>query len=79
MKYMSTADIREAFLQYFSDKHMHHIERSASLIPSDDPSLLFTNAGMVPYKRIFQGEENTEHLRKQQVKSVCAPVVNIMI
>ncbi|OQX73723.1 MAG: alanine--tRNA ligase [Campylobacteraceae bacterium 4484_4] len=47
-------DIRAAFLEYFREKG-HKIVESAPLVP-DDPTLLFTNAGMVPFKRIFTGE-----------------------
>lgn len=47
-------DIRKAFLDYFAGKG-HQIVPSAPLVP-DDPTLLFTNAGMVPFKRIFTGE-----------------------
>ncbi len=47
-------DIRAAFLEYFREKG-HRIVESAPLVP-DDPTLLFTNAGMVPFKRIFTGE-----------------------
>ncbi len=47
-------DIRQAFLDYFASKG-HKIYESAPLVP-DDPTLLFTNAGMVPFKNIFTGE-----------------------
>ncbi|WP_201351840.1 alanine--tRNA ligase [Hydrogenimonas urashimensis] len=47
-------DIRQAFLDYFASKG-HTIYESAPLVP-DDPTLLFTNAGMVPFKNIFTGE-----------------------
>jgi len=55
-------EIRQAFLDYFRD-HEHEVIKSASLIPRDDPSLLFTNAGMVPFKRVFLGEEKRNYLR----------------
>jgi len=54
--------IRRQFLEYFRNKD-HHITRSASLVPSDDPTLLFTNAGMVQFKRIFLGEEKRDYKR----------------
>ena len=51
---MKTAEIRQNFLSYF-ESHGHSIQKSASLIPHDDKTLLFVNAGMVPFKDIFTG------------------------
>ena len=53
---MKVAQIRAAFLDYFK-KHGHQVMASASLIPKEDPSLLFVNAGMVPFKPYFLGIE----------------------
>jgi len=55
-------EIRKQFLEYFK-KHNHRIARSSSLVPSDDPTLLFTNAGMVQFKRTFLGEEKRDYVR----------------
>ena len=59
---MTGNEIRRIYLDYFK-KHGHKIIRSSSLIPQDDPTLLFTNAGMVQFKRTFLGEEKRDYLR----------------
>jgi alanyl-tRNA synthetase len=53
---MNSSEIRQRFLQFF-ERNGHIIRSSSSLVPGDDPTLLFTNAGMVQFKRIFLGEE----------------------
>jgi alanyl-tRNA synthetase len=53
---MHAAEIRRRFLDFFA-RQGHVIRPSATLVPADDPTLLFTNAGMVPFKRIFLGQE----------------------
>ena len=53
---MTAAEIRRRFLEYF-ERHGHTIRPSSPLVPQDDPTLLFTNAGMVQFKRVFLGEE----------------------
>ncbi|HEX4045392.1 MAG TPA: alanine--tRNA ligase, partial [Gammaproteobacteria bacterium] len=57
---LSTNDIRRLFLTYFQ-KNGHTIVRSSSLIPANDPTLLFTNAGMVQFKDVFLGKEQRDY------------------
>ncbi len=59
---MTGDEIRKKFLEYFA-KHNHQIVRSSSLVPSDDPTLLFVNSGMVQFKRCFLGEEKRNYVR----------------
>jgi len=59
---MTGNDVRRKFLEYF-EKHNHQIVRSSSLVPHDDPTLLFVNAGMVQFKRLFLGEEKRGYSR----------------
>ena len=57
-----TNDIRAAFLDFFS-KNDHAVVPSAPLVPRHDPTLMFTNAGMVPFKNVFTGQEKPVALR----------------
>ncbi|WP_430429679.1 alanine--tRNA ligase [Parasphingorhabdus sp.] len=56
----TTNDIRRSFLDYFGEKG-HEIVPSAPLIPYNDPTLMFINAGMVPFKNIFTGTETSSY------------------
>ena len=62
MKYMTSAEIRQAFLDYFN-KQGHEIVASSSLIPANDPTLMFTNAGMVQFKDVFLGSDKRNYSR----------------
>ncbi|MDC1466249.1 alanine--tRNA ligase [Litorivicinus sp.] len=59
---MKSAEIRSQFLDHFRE-HGHTIVSSSSLIPGNDPTLLFTNAGMVQFKDVFTGEESRPYNR----------------
>ena len=59
---MKTSDIRTAFLDYFQE-HGHTVIASSPLVPGNDPSLLFTNAGMVQFKDVFLGLEERAYKR----------------
>jgi alanyl-tRNA synthetase len=59
---MKAADVRRAFLDFFKG-HGHEVVASSSLVPSNDPTLLFTNAGMVQFKDVFTGVEQRGYKR----------------
>lgn len=58
----SSNDIRSAFLDYFA-RHDHQVVPSSPLVPRNDPTLLFTNAGMVQFKNVFTGRETLDYAR----------------
>ena len=60
--FMSAADVRRAFLEFFRDRG-HAVVASSSLVPGNDPTLLFTNAGMVQFKDLFLGKERRDYVR----------------
>jgi alanyl-tRNA synthetase len=64
---MKTSEIRSAFLEFFRSKD-HTIVPSSSLVPSNDPTLLFTNSGMVQFKNVFLGSEKPGYVRAVDVQ-----------
>ena len=59
---MKAADVRKAFLEFFKG-HGHEVVASSSLVPANDPTLLFTNAGMIQFKDVFTGAETRAYKR----------------
>ena len=67
MKYMTAKQIRETWLNFFESKK-HRIEASASLVPQNDPTLLWINAGVAPLKKYFDGSEKPVNPRLTNVQ-----------
>ncbi len=64
---MKSSEIREKFLSFFASKG-HTVVRSSSLVPGNDPTLLFTNSGMVQFKDVFLGTEKRDYVRAASVQ-----------
>lgn len=64
---MNSAEIRDKFLKFFESKG-HTIVRSSSLVPGNDPTLLFTNSGMVQFKDVFLGSDKRNYVRATSVQ-----------
>ncbi len=64
---MKASEIREKFLRFFESKG-HAIVRSSSLVPGNDPTLLFTNSGMVQFKDVFLGTDKRDYVRATSVQ-----------
>jgi alanyl-tRNA synthetase len=62
LPFMSAADVRRAFLEFFRERG-HTVVPSSSLVPGNDPTLLFTNAGMVQFKDCFLGRDKRDYVR----------------
>lgn len=66
---LTTNEIRTTFLEYFAEKG-HQVVPSSSLVPRNDPTLLFTNAGMVQFKNVFTGQETRPYSRATTAQKV---------
>jgi alanyl-tRNA synthetase len=67
---MHASEIRARFLEFF-ERNGHAVRPSSPLVPADDPTLLFTNAGMVQFKKVFLGLEGTEFGRRAVTSQKC--------
>jgi alanyl-tRNA synthetase len=67
---MRASEIRSSFLAYF-ERQGHTVRPSSSLVPGDDPTLLFTNAGMVQFKKVFLGHEEPAFGRRATTSQKC--------
>ena len=71
-------NVRKSFLNYFENKN-HKIVDSSNLVPNNDPTLMFTNSGMVQFKNVLQVLKNVTTNELQLHKNVLELVENIMI
>ena len=63
-------DIRRKFLNYFKQNN-HEIVDSSNLVPNNDPTLMFTNSGMVQFKNVFTGLEKDHIKKSNNITKVC--------
>src|ERR1700685_3262826 len=63
----SLSDVRSGFLEFFASRG-HAVVPSSPLVPRNDPTLLFTNAGMVQFKNLFTGQEKRDYVRAASVQ-----------
>ena len=75
MRKMTSDEIRDTWLKFF-EKHGHYIEPSASLVPNNDPTLLWINAGVAALKKYFDGSMTPKHRRMR--RSVSEPMISTM-
>ena len=69
MSQILLTDVRKKFLDYFK-KNNHEIVDSSNLVPNNDPTLMFTNSGMVQFKNVFTGLEKRTYKTATDRKSV---------
>ena len=74
----TTAQIRQSYLDFFHSKG-HQVVASSSLVPDNDPTLLFTNAGMNQFKNVFLGLENACIVAQPPHNVVCVLAESITI
>ena len=63
----SSNDIRATFLEYFA-RNGHTVVESSPLVPRNDPTLMFTNSGMVQFKNVFTGQERRHHRAEKRAR-----------
>ena len=68
---MTGSQIRQKFLDYFAARG-HRVVRSSSLVPANDPTLLFTNAGMNQFKDVFLGQEKRDYHARRDLAEMRA-------